>query len=88
MVIRHIRRTTLTELERVFCRWIYFFTFVKKYFSGPFTGGEGEAIAPMNPPLKATKLMELNHLAAQNPDKVWAYSGVDAVVVCRLLLNA
>ena len=24
MAIRHNRRTTRTELERVFCRWIYF----------------------------------------------------------------
>jgi len=27
MAIRHKRRTTQTDLERVFCRWIYFLLF-------------------------------------------------------------
>jgi len=38
MTIRHNVRTTRTELERVFCRWIYFY-FRSKIFSGRLTGG-------------------------------------------------
>jgi len=53
MAIRHYRRTTWTELERVFCCWI-FFTYIEVYFYGPLQGGEGAIApiaAPMDPPL-------------------------------------
>jgi len=38
MAIRHYRRTTWTELERVFCCSI-FFTYIEVYFYGPLQGG-------------------------------------------------
>jgi len=53
MAIRHNRRTTRTELERVFCRWIYFHL-RSKILSGPLTGGG--AIAPIVPYGSATVL--------------------------------
>ena len=49
MVIRHNRRTTRTELERVFWCWFYFHLRVQKHYYGPLRG-EGWAIAPIAPP--------------------------------------
>ena len=47
MAIWHNRRTTRTELERVFCRWIYFHLRSKNIFLALLRGiGEGGAIAP------------------------------------------
>ena len=50
MAIRRNRRATRTELQRVFCRWIYFHS-RSKIVSGPLTGGV--APTPMDPPLFA-----------------------------------
>ena len=44
MAIRHYRRTTRTELERVFCRWIYFHLHTKIFWPS------FALIAPMDPP--------------------------------------
>ena len=47
MAIRHKRRTTRTELERVLCVAGFIFTHVQKYFSGFFCGrGSDRPIAP------------------------------------------
>ena len=48
IAIRHNRRTTRTELERVFCRWIYFHLRLKIIFLALIR--EGEAIALIAPP--------------------------------------
>ena len=38
MAIRHNRRTKRTELERVFCRWIYFHLRSKNFFWPSYVG--------------------------------------------------
>jgi len=49
MAIRQNRRTTSTELNKIFCRWIYFHLLFKKYF---FTLlGRGGAIPHIAPPM-------------------------------------
>ena len=48
MAGRHSRRTTRTELERVFRRWIYFHSRSKKYFLALLRGWGG-AIARIAP---------------------------------------
>jgi len=49
MAGRHSRRTTRTELERVFRRWIYFHSRSKKYFLALLRGwGGGDR--PHRPP--------------------------------------
>ena len=44
MAIRHSRRQTRTELERVFCRWIRF-RYVQKYFFWPYYGCDAAVAA-------------------------------------------
>jgi len=50
MAIEHNRRTTRTELQRVFCRWIYFYLRSKIFFWPSSAGEEGGAIVPIAPP--------------------------------------
>jgi len=50
MAIRQNRRTTSTELNKIFCRWIYFHLLFKKYFFYP-PGAGGEGQSPTSLPL-------------------------------------
>jgi len=50
IAIQHNRRTTRTELQRVFCRWTYFYL-PSKYFPGLLRGVTAPIASSMDPPL-------------------------------------
>ena len=73
MPIGHKRRTTRTELERVFCRWIYFHLSTKICLWPSWRGG-----GSMEPPL--TLPMRHSNDEAVNSERGWS---VDHLFHCR-----
>jgi len=53
LAIRFNEQTARTELDRVFCRWIYFHLRSKIFFWPSYAGGGGDRLhrRPMYPPL-------------------------------------
>ena len=72
MAIRHDRRTIRTELERVFCRWMYFYLRSKIVFWLSYRGGGAIARVAfhLDPPLMtaaANHKMRASRLVASCP---------------------